>query len=604
MPRLDRGRNVTGTEAGGAAPEQASFGTLAELLRHRAAAGPDAPAYVELSDRGQELARITFGELARRSATLARHIADRAEPGARALLICPNGIGFMVGFLGCVLARVAAVPIMAPRRNSARDASAAIIADCAPRLALAPRALIEGERGDLAARLAPFGRNGAGIEFLAVDAIPATGNTETAAAPSAALLLDREPGPDDLAFLQYTSGSTSAPKGVMVGHANLLANLAMIARAFGNTGGSTHVSWVPLYHDMGLIMNALQSLYLGAACVLMTPVAFVQRPLLWLRAISDYRAEVAGGPDFAFDLCAERYRPEQMAGIDLSGWKVAFNGAEPVRAESIRRFREAYARHGFAASAVLPAYGLAEATVLVSTGRRGAGAMTREVSREALREGEVAPPRDREDAQTIVGCGRAIGDERIAIVDPDRLTRLRLLQIGEIWVAGPNVARGYWRNPEASVAVFGATMEGEAGGTWLRTGDLGFLDEDGELYVTGRIKDVVIIRGANHYPQDIEDTVQQAHPALRRHAGAAFAAPDASGAERLVVVQEVERTWRHRIDGDEIIGRIREAVVAEHEIVPYEIALLRPGALPKTTSGKVQRALSRKLWQEGSLDRL
>jgi acyl-CoA synthetase (AMP-forming)/AMP-acid ligase II len=585
---------MTAAFACAAAP--ATLATLADLLRHRAAMQPEDPAYIELSDRGRDLARLSFAELARRAAALSGQIADHAGPGERALLVCPNGVGFMVGFFGCVLAGVAAVPIMAPRRNSARDSSAAIIADCTPRLVLAPRALIAGERGDLATRFAPACDKGAGIEFLAVDDAE---NLPDPAAPTG-----RDPAPEDVAFLQYTSGSTSAPKGVMVTHANLLANLAMIARAFGNTKSSTHVSWVPLYHDMGLIINALQSLYVGAACVLMTPVAFVQRPLLWLRAISDYRAEVAGGPNFAFDLCVERYRPEQMDGIDLSGWKVAFNGAEPVRAGTIRRFRETYAAHGFAPQAILPAYGLAEATVLVSAGGRGAGPTTRTVSRDRLRAGRVAPPDTSDDAQEIVGCGRAIGGERIAIVDPDLRTRLGAGRIGEIWVAGPNAARGYWRNPDATGLAFGATIAGEEGGVWLRTGDLGCLDDSGELYVTGRVKDIVIVRGTNHYPQDIEDTVQQAHPALRRHGGAAFAVRDGDAAEQLVIVQEVERTWRRHIDIAEIVGRIREAIVAEHEIVPHAIALLRPGALPKTTSGKIQRALSRQLWQEGSLDLL
>jgi acyl-CoA synthetase (AMP-forming)/AMP-acid ligase II len=275
-----------------------------------------------------------------------------------------------------------------------------------------------------------------------------------------------------------------------------------------------------------------------------------------------------------------------------------------VRAETIRRFSQTFGAHGFAAAAVLPAYGLAEATVLVSAGARGAGPVTRTVARDALRAGILAPPRDHDDAQTIVGCGRAIADERIAIVDPDNRMPLGPDRIGEILVAGPNVARGYWRNPEASAAAFEAEIAGKAVGRWLRTGDLGFLDGNGELYVTGRIKDIVIIRGANHYPQDIEATVQRVHPALRRHGGAAFAVRDGYDAERLVLVQEVERSWRSRIEIADIVGRIRAAVVAEHDIVPYDIALLRPGALPKTTSGKIQRALSRQLWQEGSLDRL
>jgi acyl-CoA synthetase (AMP-forming)/AMP-acid ligase II len=577
------------------APVTAAIATLAELLQHRAAVQPDDRAYVALSDRGGEAASVTFAELAGRAAALALRIAARAAPGERALLLCPNGIGFMLGFFGCVLAGVVAVPMMLPRRQSARDASAGIVADCRPRLALAPRALIDGERGDLVGR---FGADccGPGLDWLAVDD-PA----------DAAPRLGPAPTPGDahaLAFLQYTSGSTSAPKGVMVSHANLLANLAMIERAFGNTRRSTTVSWVPLYHDMGLILNALQSLYVGAPCVLLAPVAFMQRPLVWLRAISDYRAEIACAPNFAFDLCVERHRPEQMAGIDLSGWKVALNGAEPVRADTIRRFVETFAVHGFAAAATFPAYGMAEATVLVSAGRGGKGPRLRTLSRDGLRQHRVAPPCDDGDAQTVVGCGSALAGERIAIVDRDSCARLGTGLIGEIWVAGANVAQGYWQNPEATEAAFGAHVAGEPGERWLRTGDLGFLDEDGELFITGRIKEVVIIRGTNHYPQDIEHTVQTCHPALRRHGGAAFSVLDGREAERLVVVQEVERTYRHRIAVDELVGRIREAVVGAHEIVPHEIALLRPGALPKTTSGKIQRALSRQLWLEGSLERL
>jgi acyl-CoA synthetase (AMP-forming)/AMP-acid ligase II len=509
----------------------------------------------------------------------------------------------MVAFFGCVLAGIVAVPMMLPRRQSARDASAGIVRDCAPRLALAPRALIDGGRGDLVGRIAA-----PGLEWLAVDdAESDAGGDEGpgSAVPGVA----PAPSGDDLALLQYTSGSTSAPKGVMVSHANLLANLAMIKTAFGNTGRSTHVSWAPLYHDMGLIINVLQSFYLGALCVLLAPVAFIQRPPIWLRAISDYRAEVAGGPNFGFDLCVARYRAEQMEGIDLSSWKLAFNGAEPVRAETIRRFSETFAPHGFAPATIYPAYGMAEATVLISAGRRGAGPVMRPLSRDGLQRHRALPPLDAGDAQTVIGCGRALAGERIAIVDPTTRERLGADRVGEVWVAGPNVAGGYWRNAEAAAAVFRARIAGEenageADEGWLRTGDLGFIDAAGELFITGRIKEVVIIRGANHYPQDIEDTAQSCHPALRRNGGAAFTVTEGDDPEKLIVVQEVERTERHRIAADEIIGRIREAIVREHEIVPHQIALLRPGALPKTTSGKIQRGRARELWLAGSLDRL
>jgi acyl-CoA synthetase (AMP-forming)/AMP-acid ligase II len=571
----------------GAAPP-CGLASLADLLHYRAAVQPDERAYLVLSDRGEEEAAITFAELERRARALAGAIAARAAPGERALLLAPNGIEFLVGLFGCLFAGVIAVPLMPPRRSQGRDASAGILADCAPRLALAPRALFDG-RGDLARRFAA-----AGLEWLASD---------DPAAPPAGAGAPRAGRGEDVAFLQYTSGSTATPKGVMLSHANLFANLEMIGRAFANTGRSTHVSWVPLYHDMGLITNALQTLYLGALCVLLAPVAFVQRPVVWLRAISRYRAEVAGGPNFAFDLCVERVRAEETEGLDLSCWRLAFNGAEPVRAETIRRFAERFSPCGFAPAAMYPAYGMAEASVLIAGGRRGSGPVLRPLGRDALRRHRVAPPGDAADAQTVVGCGRAVAPGRLAIVDPDTAARLGPERVGEIWVAGPNVARGYWRNPAASAAAFGGRIADEDG-QWLRTGDLGFVDRAGELFVTGRSKDLVIIRGMNHYPQDIEATVEACHPALRRHGGAAFAVADEAGAERLVIVQEVARSERRRIVPAAIVRRIREAVVGAHEIVPYDIVLLRPGALPLTTSGKIQRGLSRQMWQEGALQRL
>ena len=569
----------------------AALPSLTALLRHRAATRPDDRAYVALSDRGGEGSAITFAELDRRAAALAARIAKRAEPGARALLLFPMGIDCLVAFFACLYAGVIAVPMMVPRRQSTRDASSSILADCEPRLALTTQELLSGMRGDLVGRL-----NYAGLEWLAVD--------DTAEHAAEADPVRREVRPEDIAFLQYTSGSTSAPKGVMVSHGNLLANLEMIRIACGNTSASTYVSWVPLYHDMGLILNALQALYIGALCVLIPPLAFLQRPWLWLRAISDYRAEVAGGPNFAFDLCVDRQRPEQLAGIDLSCWKVAFVGAEPVLARTVERFTATFRPYGFDPQAMWPGYGMAEATLLISGGRRGKGPLIRSVSRAGLLRHAAVPPRESADDQPVVGCGRALTGEEIAIVDPESRERLAGGRVGEIWVSGPNVAEGYWCNPDETQATFRARIAGEEDRAWLRTGDLGFLDESGELFITGRIKDVLIIRGANHYPQDIEETVQQSHPALRRHGGAAFTVPDDDKGEQLVIVQEVERTERHRIVAEQLIRQIREAIVTEHDIVPSDVSLLRPGALPKTTSGKIQRALARQLWLTGGLDRL
>jgi acyl-CoA synthetase (AMP-forming)/AMP-acid ligase II len=375
----------------------------------------------------------------------------------------------------------------------------------------------------------------------------------------------------------------------------------MIRIAFGNTRKSTHVSWVPLYHDMGLILNVLQSLYIGALCVLMAPVSFMQRPLSWLRAVHDYRAEVAGGPNFAFDLCARRHRLEEIEGIDLSCWRVAFNGAEPVRAATIDRFASTFAPYGFAAKSIQPSYGMAEATLLISTGQRGADPVTRRVSRDALQRNQIVAPAQAQDAQIVVGCGRQLCGERLAIVDPETRMPLGPGLVGEVWVAGPHVAQGYWRNPEATALVFRARVAPEGTQCWLRTGDLGFLDEDGELYITGRIKDLIIIRGINHYPQDIEETVQDCHAALRRHCGAAFSVPGHNDEEQLVLVQEVERTFRRQIAIEEMIASIREAITREHEIAVREIVLIRTGSLPKTTSGKVQRRLARQMFLAGTL---
>jgi len=557
-----------------------TFSSLVTLLARRAVSQPDDRAYVFLGDRGAEEAVITFRELHDAARALAARLTRIARPGDRAILVFPPGLEFLVAFFGCQLARVIAVPMMMPRRQSARDSSAGIMANCQPAVALTNSAF--AIRKDLQARFL-----GERIQWLSVDLTPV--ESEAADLP--------EPDPQDIAFLQYTSGSTSEPKGVAVSHANLLANLEMIRISLGTTRQPTYVNWVPLYHDMGLILNALEAFYVGALCVLMAPNAFMQRPLNWLRAIHHYRAEVGCSPNFGFDLCVSRYRADQMQGVDLSSWKVALNGAEPVHAETIKRFAETFAGHGFDPSAAFPAYGMAEATLLIAGGRRGAGHVMRTVSRSRLQAHAVKAPIDQADVQTLVGCGRALVNERIAIVDPDSCVRLAADQVGEIWASGPNVARHYWRNAEASMTNLSAQIAGADDATnWLRTGDLGLLDENGELFITGRIKDLVIVRGINHYPQDIEHTVQALHPALRQNCGAAFSVPDERGEETLVIVQEIERTERNRIDPAEMKEIIREGVTDQHELFARHIALIRPGALPKTTSGKIQRSRARMLW--------
>jgi len=562
------------------------FESLVDVLPHRAAEQPDDAAYIFLPDRGDERISLTFADLYDRARAVARNLATRGQRGERAVLLFPPGLDFIVAFFGCLLAGTIAVPMMVPRRDSSRDASAAILADCSPRFVMTRRDFITNTRPDLAARL-----RDTRLDWIFVDALP-----EGAGEAQLPVPVRR-----DIAFLQYTSGSTSAPKGVIVSHGNLIEHSEMIRIAFANTRSSTHVSWVPVYHDMGLILNVLQSLYVGAACVLMAPAGFLQRPLNWLRAIHEYRAEVAGGPNFAFDLCVRRHRAEEMGEIDLSSWQVAFNGAEPVRANTIERFAETFAPYGFNPRSSHPAYGMAEATLMISAGQRGAGPVLRRVSRDALQRHQVIAPLRAEDTQILVGCGRQLRGERVAVVEPESRRRLPSGSIGEIWVAGPNVAQGYWRNGGATASVFGAQVECGGAERWLRTGDLGFFDETGELFITGRIKDLIVIRGMNHYPEDIEETVQDCHPALLRHGGAAFGVLDRNDEEQLVVVQEVERTYRQRIAESEMVHSVREAIVRDHDIAAREIVLIRPGSLPKTTSGKIQRHRTREMFLSRTL---
>lgn len=565
------------------------FVSLVDLLDARAQDQRDETAFSFLNASGHPAVNLTYGELRARAGYTAQTLCARgARVGDRAILVFPPGLDFIVAFFGCLAAGVIAVPLAPPRRIAGRDAAASIIADCDPSFGLTTAAYA----ADLARRgaSAPANQHLAWVYVGDEAPIPAAEQRET-----------RRPGRSDLAFLQYTSGSTSAPKGVTVSHGNLLENLEMIRRALGHSRSSKHICWMPLHHDMGLILNVLEAFYLGAGCALMAPVAFLQRPLTLLKAICDLGAEVAGGPNFGFDLCVARFRAEEMRGVDLSGWRVAINGAEPVRAQTLRKFAATFEPFGFRPSAFNPCYGMAEATLLISGGQRGVGAVIRTVDRAALQAGRiVAAVRDL-DAVSIVGCGKALDGEDIAVVDPETKRRLAVDCVGEIWVRGPHVAGGYWRNAAASNETFGGQIVGEADIAWLRTGDLGFLNSDGELFIAGRMKDLIIVRGINHYPQDIEHTVQSTDRCLRAGYGAAFAAPASSGDERVVIVQEVERSHRARIDAAAIVDRIREAVVEEHGVAVLDVVLLEPGTIPKTTSGKIRRRAAKDLWETGVL---
>ena len=480
-----------------------------------------------------------------------------------------------------------AVPVYPPRRNQRMNRLQAIVADAQAAFALTTTSVFTNiehsfqQEPELAA-----------LHWLATDNI-----TSNLAPDWQATKVNS----DTLAFLQYTSGSTAAPKGVMVSHQNLLHNQLLIQQGFQHTQQTIVVGWLPLYHDMGLIGNVLQPLYMGVPCILMSPVAFLQRPVRWLEAISRYKATTSGGPNFAYDLCVSKITPEQRLNLDLSSWEVAFNGAEKVRVETIEQFTNAFAECGFSQKAFYPCYGLAEATLFVSGGLKAAAPVVVKVQTEALEQNQVVLSKtENGKVQKIVSCGRAILEQQIVIAHPETLTTCAPNQIGEIWVSGSSVAGGYWRRPVETENTFGAYLQDTGDGPFLRTGDLGFL-QNGELFVTGRIKDLIVIRGRNHYPQDIELTAQTSHPALRPSASAAFAV-EVDGSERLVVACEVERSYLRNGELDEVAKAIRQAIWHALELEVYGVVLLKTGSIPKTSSGKIQRLSCQAGFLAGNLD--
>ena len=561
--------------------------SFVDLLRDRAERHPERLAFVFMQEGAIETDRWTFAELDQRARAIAAHLLQRGLRGQRALLLYNPGLEFIAGFFGCLYADVTAVPAYPPRSNALLTRLASIIRDADVALALTAAAAVEGiaERlRDLEGMAAP--------ELLATDAIdPAEGHRWQPPAIAG----------DDLAFLQYTSGSTGQPKGVMVSHANLLHNSRLINLCFEDGEQSIGVSWLPPYHDMGLVGGILQSLYAGSTTYLMPPVSFLQRPIRWLEAISRHRGTTAGGPNFAYEFCARQIRPEQLEGLDLSSWTLAFTGAEPVRPETLDLFCDTFGPCGFRREAFLPCYGLAENTLIVSGGSRHHLPLVRHFDPAALLQRQVVQRADKAagDSRALVSCGPPLGELGVQLVDPETGVALPPGQIGEIWVRGGSVAQGYRNQEQRSRETFAARLPGDEAG-YLRTGDLGFLLE-GELFVNGRLKDLIIIRGSNHYPQDIEATVETCHGALRTGCGAAFSVEE-NGQEQLVVVQEVERSALRRLDADAVTAAIRAAVAERHQLVPAAILLLKTGAIPKTSSGKIQRFACRQRYLEGSFE--
>ena len=559
---------------------------LVDLLGHRARCQPDDIGFAYLTDGEHEKEQISYAELDRQARAIGAWLESLDLVGQRALLLYPPGLEFISAFFGCLYAKVVAVPVYPPRRNQLLSRLTAIVEDADAKVALTTEAVLK--------RVKPVMGQTSELQDLTW---LATCDVPTAIEQRWEPLDIRG---DTLAFLQYTSGSTGTPKGVMLSHANLVHNSALISHAFEITRSGLGVFWLPSYHDMGLIGGILQPLYIGRPAVTMSPMAFLQRPYRWLSAVSRFGATIAGGPNFAYDRCVRKITPEQLEKLDLSRWKVAFNGAEPVREETIRRFSETFAPCGFRREAFYPCYGLAEATLIVTGGFVDQAPKIREVQAAALAVGQGTDADDKTDKEQIrrlVSSGSALPDERVVIADPEKLSICPDGHVGEIWVQGLSVAQGYWRKPEATKSTFGAYLEDTGDGPFLRTGDLGFL-RDGELHVTGRVKDLIIVRGQNHYPQDIELTVEKSHRRLRPGCGAVFAV-EIDGKEQLVVVHEIHR----RTNGarDEVFDCIRGAVSREHDLAIDVIVAIKTGSIPKTSSGKIQRHACRDAWLSGTL---
>ena len=558
---------------------------LVELLRWRSFNQADHTAYTFLPGVEAAGTSLSYAALDRRVRALATHLQNQNAAGERVLLLYPPGLDYIIAYFACLYAGAIAVPAYPPKHNRHFARLQAIASDAHAQLALTLQstfgqaaAVLDSEPGLVK------------VHLIASDCIPED---------QADQWMEVKIKSDALAHLQYTSGSTARPKGVMVTHGNLMHNSEYISQGFDHSPGSVSLTWLPHFHDMGLLDGIIQPLYKGFPALLMSPGTFLQQPCSWLRTISRFRVTHSGGPNFAYDLCARTVSDEQLATLDLSSWRVAYNGAEPIRSESLERFADRFGLRGFQRSAFYPAYGLAEATLKVTGGSSSDEPVIFVAQREFLKKNQAIPLAD-DDSQavTLVGVGRVSSEVTVRIVDPESLTECLPCCVGEIWVAGPSVACGYWNRPEETEEIFQARFADTGEGPFLRTGDLGFLD-GGELYVTGRLKDLIIIRGQNHYPQDIELTVDQSNPFVRAGCGAAFPV-EVAGEERLVVVQELGR--RQPPDPAAVIADIRRAIGEQHELQVYAVMLVKLGSVPKTSSGKIQRHACRIAFLAGQLE--
>lgn len=552
------------------------------MLQFRSAHTADGIAYRFIGEEHTLTQELTYGELHSRALQIAASLKTYGNKGDRVLMMYHSSQEFIPAFFGCLYAGMIAVPAYPPRKNHH---------------ALRLRAIIEDAGVNLVASVTAIHRQATAMDgyeqvfgsacWLNTDVVSETDTAE----PDA---LIETPAGEDVMFLQYTSGSTGNPKGVVVTHENMLANLAMLYEALEVNTDSVYISWLPYFHDMGLIGVILEALYAGVPAVMMSPAHFLQKPVRWLQAISRYGGTVSGAPNFAYDLCVDKIKEEDLEGIDLSSWKVAFNGAEPVSAATLNRFCERFEKYGFKRSAFLPSFGLAEATLFVSARLQAGGPSVLYTDAAALQQGSIKPVAATASGMGLVSCGYTWHAHELAVVNPDTAARCAEGQVGELWFKGKSVAKGYWNKQEQTAAVFEARISNSDEGPYLRTGDLGFL-YNGEVYVTGRLKDLLIIRGSNYYPQDLELAAWKSHPALAPHNAAVFTVDTLTGSE-LVVLQEVQRTALRHLPANEVFEAIITAVSAAYGLTVADILLLPPGGVLKTSSGKIQRAANKQAY--------
>ncbi len=560
---------------------------ISEILLCRAGSQPDQLAYCFLRNGEVEEGRLTYRDLHLQASILAGALVQGGfEAGDRALLVLPQSLDYVVALFACFYAGIIAVPAYPPVRPNHVARLASVSQACEAKLILTIRETLHVFGGAFAASPVLSLLGSFAVDEIRRNAGDGCGPVEMA--------------PQSPALLQYTSGSTGAPKGAVVTHANIMANQEIIRIAYGARPPGVIVSWLPLFHDMGLIFGLMHPLFLGTPGYIMPPLAFLQKPFRWLAALSRYQAQMSAAPNFAYDLCVTTTSETERAKLDLSHWKVAFNGAEQVRASTLERFAAAFAPCGFDPEAAHPCYGMAESTLMASGGHDDGLPRIAVVDREVLDATgrAVAVPATDGKARRIVSCGRPRGEARLIIVDPESCEPCKTGQVGEIWLAGPHIVDGYWKHAETASTFRAWTTTGE--GPFLRTGDLGFVDDDGEVFITSRLKDLIVIRGRNYAPNDIEQAVERAHPHIRENGVAAFNIPGRPGGS-LAVAAEIRKEAAPHLDGAAVLGCVRAAISNEFDLRLDKLVFVRRGKLPRTTSGKVQRSACQRNFLEGSL---